>query len=319
LPEGIDASSPGFSSSDRIAGGDVRVFAVRVKEAGVTEIPSVAIPPQPRGLAVPLRQGASIEEQILAQPSFFEHFDGVVVQGRYLLERESSALRDEAAWLRSQGVRLFVDLSAQVDLYPGLRLIDNLPADYQASMKAIADVLDKMCLFGAHDLILSLHRYPENNFTGAQTQAAFETTLRALARQAASNLITIHLRMAFGKPPSTLADLNALLDKVGSSNLRMAASTALLARTTDSPQARQILKDKLGLWLVAASRTDAAGVLWDAHAPLHQAPDLGPIAAWLAAAPERPMLLDSVTSNSDEAYLEALQLAGLQARSKTNR
>jgi hypothetical protein len=319
LPEVVDTNSPGHSTADTIAGGDVRLFAVRVQEAGVMEIPPIAPPPRPHGLALTLRHPRSIEEEILARPSFFEHCDGVVLDGRYLREREPSALREQAAWLHRQGVTVFVDLSAEVDLYPGLRLINNLPADYDTSMAVITNVLDKMSLLGARDLILSLHRYPENNFTEEQTRAAFETTLRALARLAETRHITLHLRMAFGKPPWSLAEMNALLDKVGASNLRIAASTALLVRTGDSAAAGKILPEKLGLWLVAGSRTDAAGALWDAHAPLHNAPDLGPIAAWLALCPDRPMLLDTLSTSPDEAYLDVVALAGLQAQSKAKR
>ena len=241
------------------------------------------------------------------------------MDGRYLHEREPAVLREQAAWLHRQRVAVFVDLSDEVNLYPGLRLINNLALDYTASMSVITNTLDKMSILGARDLILSLHRYPENNFTDEQTRAAFETTLRVVARLAESNHIILHLRMAFGKPPGSLAEMSALLDKVGASNLRIAASTALLVRADDSAKARPILQEKLGLWLVAGARTDAAGALWDAHAPLHKLPDLGPIAAWLALCPDRPMLLDTLSTTPDEVYLDAVALARLQAQSKSLR
>jgi hypothetical protein len=313
LPEGVTTNSPGQSTAHTIAGGDVRVFAIRVKEAGVAEIPRLAPPPRPHGRALPLPHPRSIQEEILARPTFFEHFDGVVVDGRYLHEREPAPLHQEAAWLHRQGVTVFVDLSPEVDLYPGLRLINNLPADYDASMAVLTNILEKMEILGARDLILSLHRHPENNFTDEQTRAAFETTLRALARLAESHHITLYLRMALGKPPGSLAEMNTLLDRVGAANLRIAASTALLARARDSAETREILKEKLGLWLVASARTDVAGAMWDAHAPLHNASDLGPTAAWLALGPDRPMLLDTLCTDADEAYLDAVALARLQA------
>jgi len=216
-------------------------------------------------------------------------------------------------------VSVFVDLSAEVDLYPGLRLINNLPADYDTSMAVITDVLDKMSSLGARDLILSLHRDPENNFSDEQTRASFESTLHTLAGQAESRHITLHLRMAFGKPPWSLAEMSALLDKVGAGNLRIAASTALLVRTGDSAPAKQILRQKLGLWLLAGSSTDAAGALWDAHAPLHNAPDLGPMARWLALCPDRPMLLDTLCTSQNDSFLDAVTLARLQVESKSMR
>jgi hypothetical protein len=319
LPERVTANSPGQSTADTIAGGDVRVFAIRLKEAGVAEIPQVAPPPRPHGRALPLPHPRSIEEAILAWPTFFEHFDGVVVDGRYLHEREPAVLRHEAAWLYRQGVTVFVDLSPEVDLYPGLRLINNLPADYDASRVVITNVMEKMSILGARDLILSLHRHPENNFTDEQARAGFETTLRALAQQAEARHLTVHLRMALGKPPWNLAEAGALLDRVGAANLRIAASTALLVRSGNSAETRRILKEKLGLWLVAGSRADVAGAIWDAHAPLHNAPDLGPIAACLALGPDRPLLLDTLCQDTDETYLDAVALARLQAQSNSKR
>ena len=40
----------------------------------------------------------------------------------------------ESGWLKRQGVRIVVDLSSGVNLFPTLRLVNNLPADYAASM-----------------------------------------------------------------------------------------------------------------------------------------------------------------------------------------
>ncbi len=316
VPEGVDGSRLGMSAADTIAGGDIRIFAVKVQEAGVEEIPHVAPPPRPRGRVLPLRHARSIKEEILARPAFFEHFDGVVVDWRYLHEREKAALQRESGWLRRQGLHVSVDLSSGLNLYPRLRLIDNLAADYSASMAAMADVLSKMEIIGARDLILSLHRHPENNFGGEQTEAAFEKTLRTLAGQAAERHVTLHLRMAYGKPPWSLGEANRWLDKVGAKNLRLAARTALPAAAGLSGDVARMPKDKLGLWLVAAPRSDLAGKLWDAHAPIHRASDPAPITQWLALAPDAPMILDAVYANQDEEYMDAVALERLSRKTK---
>ena len=44
------------------------------------------------GRLLPLRRATSIKEEILARPTFFEHFDGVCVDWSYLHEREKAAL-----------------------------------------------------------------------------------------------------------------------------------------------------------------------------------------------------------------------------------
>src|SRR5208337_5029313 len=90
-------------------------------------------PPHPSDRILTLRHATSIKEEILARSTFFEHFDGVCVDWRYLHERENAALQKESGWLKRQGARLVVDLSSGVDLCPALRLVENLPADYMAA------------------------------------------------------------------------------------------------------------------------------------------------------------------------------------------
>jgi len=314
LPEGVDGKRLGRNTDSTIRGGDFRVFAVRVKESGVEVIPHQAPPSRPRGRALPLRRATSVKEEILARPTFFEHFDGVVLDWRYLHEREKSALQQEAGWVRRQGLRVFVDLSSGVNLYPTLRLVDNLAADYERSMAALADVMGKMKILGARDLILSLHRHPENNLSGPQTQEAFEKTLRRLAADAAGLGIDLHLRLAFGKPPWSLGEMDALIEKVGAKNLHIAAATALLARTDVSADTARILKSRLGLWLAAAPQVDLSGKLWDAHASLHRATDRAKTATSIALVPDAPILLDAVFANQDEEYLDAMTLAQFRSR-----
>ncbi len=94
----------------------------RLQETGVEEIQHRAPPPRLRGRILTLRHATSIKEEILARPTFFEHFDGVCVDWSYLHERERVALEKETGWLKRQGVRVVVDLSSGVNLYPTLAL-----------------------------------------------------------------------------------------------------------------------------------------------------------------------------------------------------
>ena len=122
--------------------------------------------------------------------------------------------------------------------------------------------------------------------------------------------------MAYGKPPWSLGEANRWLDKVGAKNLRLAARTALPAAAGLSGDVARMPKDKLGLWLVAAPRSDLAGKLWDAHAPIHRASDPAPITQWLALAPDAPMILDAVYAHQDEEYLDAVALGRLSRKTK---
>jgi len=307
-PEAVDGSKLGKNATNTIAGGDVRIFAVKIWESGVEEIQHQTPPPRPRGRLLPLRRATSIKEEILARPTFFEHFDGVCVDWSYLHEREKAALQKEYGWLKRQGVRIVVDLSSGIDLYPALRLIDNAHEDYTNSMAAIRDVLGKKETLGATELILSLHRYPENNFTDEQTRAAFTATLKAVAGHAAERGVTLHLRVGFGKPPWSLAEGFDWLDRVGAPNLKLAVCTALLDQNPPAAEATARLKDKLGLWLVAKSDNDVAGKMWDAHGPIHSDRNRETLARLLALSPGTPALLDALYANQDEEYLDAVAL-----------
>ena len=226
----------------------------RCQEAG-REGQRTRLPQVHRGL-LPLRGLRPIKEEILARPTFFGHFDGVVVDWRYFREREQQSLAAEAGWIQRQGLRVWVDLSSGANLFPTLRLIDNVPEDYAASMAAVSDIQAKMERVGAQDLILSLHRHPENNFSGDQTRAAFDKTLRELAAQAARRHQRLHLRLAFGKPPGSLNEAAQLLDRIGATNLHLAASTAMLAEVASSFETMKAWGARLGIWLVAFARQD---------------------------------------------------------------
>nr|MBP9900403.1 hypothetical protein [Verrucomicrobiota bacterium] len=311
-PESVDPSVLGHNGEHTIAGGDVRIFAVTVKESHVEEIAPLTPPARHRSL-LPLRKARLIKEEILSRPTFFEHFDGVCLDWRYLHERERSTLQAEAGWLKRQHLRIVVDLSSGVDLYPTLRLLDNVPADYQASMAAISNVLAKMEIIGARDLILPLHRPPENNFTDEQVQAGFTATLKSLAGEAAARGITLHLRITPGKPPRSLADGLAWLDRVGVANVKLAVSVALLAKNPPPPDTAARLKAALGLWLVSGSRTDVAGTTWDVHAPINTFTP-GALGPCLALAPDAPILLDALYDNPDEEYLDARALENVMSK-----
>jgi hypothetical protein len=230
------------------------------------------------------------------------------VDWSYLHEWEKAELQRESRWLKRQGTRIVADLSSGVNLYPTLRLIDNLPEDYAVSMSAVRDVLAKMEILGARDLILSLHRHPENNFTDDQAREAFTATLKGLASQAAERGITLYLRIGFGKPPRNVAEGLEWLARVNAPNLRLALSIASLDQAPPSAEAATRLKDKLGLWLVAASQRDAVGKVWDMHAPVHLQHRTEYPAKWLALSPSTPTVLDALLTNQDEEYLEAMAL-----------
>jgi hypothetical protein len=314
MPEGLEHVDVGRSGEHSIAGGDIRVFAVRVREERVEEIPHNFPPPRPRGRFLTLRGDGMIEEGILARPSFFEHFNGVVVDWTYLMRRDKDQIQKEAGWIDRQRLQIIVDLSSGINLFPDLRLVDNVAEDYLASMAIIKEVLIRSKILHVREIILSLHRVPENNFTTEQTWSSFQSTFRHLVVEAANNGITLHLRMSPGKLPVDLEEAIKFIDKVDAPNFRLAPSTALmLAKRTDLNQAAALLKEKVGLWLVSAPKTDVAGVLWNANAPIAEYKDSQRLAKILAIAPRAPQLLDAVYNTKDEEYLDSRALSSLMS------
>jgi hypothetical protein len=310
LPEGCEKTNPGVSDEGHIAGGDIRIFAVRVKEENVEEIAHVVPPARPRGRALPLPEARSIKEELLARPSFFEHFDSAVVDWRYLWERQKAELQRESGWIKRQGLRLLVDLTSGINLFPDLCLLDNLVnQDYTTSLAAMEDVIEKMEILQARDLVLALHRYPQTNFSKGQIWQGFEDTLRHLCERGRREEVRLHLRLRASTPPENLEKAVEFVGKVGAPNLDLAPSTAfLLAKRVDLEEATALLKGKVGLWLVNTPRIDIAGRVWNANAPVWGYQDTQSLAKILAIAPDAPLLLDAVYKNHDEEYLDAKAL-----------
>ncbi len=309
LPEGSENAAVGVSTESEIAGGDVRIFSVRVREENVGEIPHIAPPPRPKGRLLPLRGQRMLKEEILARPTFFEHFDGVLLDWRYLDVRAPEALQQESGWLERQGLDIWVDLSSGINLYPGLRLVNNDPAEYEASINKIKGILDKMPILGARNLVLSLHRTPENNITHEETQDSFVNTLRAMSECAAAQGTTIHLRMSM-KAVTSVGEAAQILDRVNAPNLRIATSTALIMSQGNEPDyVREQLGNRLGLWLASAPANDGNGRLWTVHGSLAEdATVCERLKTLLATTPEVPIALDAVFDNREEEYRDIRML-----------
>jgi hypothetical protein len=306
LPLGWEKANLGVSDDGHIAGGDVRIYAVRVQEDSVTEIAHVAPPARPRGRLLPLRGLGPLQEAVWARPSFFAHFDGVVIDWRYLQVREKEELEREAGWVGQQGMSVVVDLASGINLFPDLRLLNNLRQDHAASLAAIEDVIAKMEILSARDLVMSLHRYPETNFSEEQAWQSFEATLRQVSERAKRREVTVHLRLSVGKPPEDVKKAVEFAGRVGAPNLRLAPSTAfLLDSKAGLDENLALLKGQVGLWLVSSSQTDVAGRVWTANGPVRACQDGRALAQILAIAPESPLLFDVPYASPDEEYLDA--------------
>jgi hypothetical protein len=309
LPEGYENAKIGVSGKNTIAGADIRIFRVRVQESGVAEIAHSTPPQNPTNRFLPLRTMNPIKDEILLRPTFFQHFDGVAVDWKYVANRDPSTLKQEAVWIGLQKVRVLVDLTSGVNLFPDLRLVNNIEPDYARSMASIHDVMEKMEILGAHDLIVPLQRFVENNYSQQAAWDSFDTSMLEICREAESRHITVYLRMAPSRAPKDINEAMQFINRVGATNLRLAPSTALLLAAKSNPQ--QIadeMKNRLGLWLVDTPASDVAGRLWNAYAPIAGSNYEQELAALLRLNPNVPVLADVPYENQDQEYLDAVAL-----------
>ena len=306
-PTGMGNHDGGRSDTGHIAGGDIRLFAVRVDETNVQCRPAPCPPPPPRNRFLALRTGGSIQAEILDRSTFFQHFDGVKVDATYFRDRDRQQLHREVDWLKRQRVRIAADLSPIMNLFPDLTLLENVPAQTEASRQLMADVLDKMALVGATELILTLHRSMDcGDWSTERIQDGFVIALRALCQRAAGHGVTVHLQSHPQRWAISTDAVCKLIDAVAVGNLRVALPVGHLAATGESmADALKLAGDRLGCVLHAAPHRDLLNQFYDAHRPIHTGDfHESPV----AAAVDTLHILDAVYANPDEEYLDCQAL-----------
>ncbi len=303
-PKGLSTNDGGRSGPLSIAGGDVRLFSVAVEERGVHCLPRPVALARPKDRFLALRSGRSIQEELLARPTFFQHFDGVKVEWRYLRDRDRAQLARERAWLERQQAQIAVDFSRDMNLFPGLTLLDAYPPHFEQAVVQIDDVLDKMTICGAWDAIISLHRKPENHWSGERAREDFLRQLRDLCGRAQRRGVKVHLQAHPVRWTGNAADVLSLIDEAACVNLFYALNTGHAhAEGITIPDAIRGAGQRMGAVLVSAPRTDLFGQSYDAHAPVHTSDvDLH----GLALSGKALIMLDAVYASTDDEYLDII-------------
>ena len=303
-PTGMGKHDGGRSDARTIAGGDIRLFAVRLAEEQVRLLPQGRPPGRPRGRLLTLRPAGTIQEAILARPTFFQHFDGVKVDWSYLAQRDPAELERERGWLSRQQVRVVVDFSPGLNFYPDLTLLDSLEFRYRESTQAMDDVLAKMGRLGAAEAVFCLHRIPENQCDAKRADELFLSGVADLCRRAAAQGITLYLQPHPEKwYGGKVAGIAAFADKVGAPNLKLALNTCHSAMSGEElPEALAAAGSRLGLVLLSTPGRDQLAQAYDAHRPLWGSK---PKLAALSACRGVPMVLDADYPDQDAEYRDA--------------
>ena len=120
----------GLSDASHIEGRDFRLFRIKLVESGVRLIPSFKYPGRPVGRVLAVDGLEHIRSYVQGLPSFFQWFDGVMVDAHDLLSIEDGRLAEQAHWLDRRGVRVVIDgagidESATVLVLAKLALVDS--------------------------------------------------------------------------------------------------------------------------------------------------------------------------------------------------
>ena len=292
LPHGYAHADLGRTTNTTLAGADTLLVRVALGADSSTVAPAAAPPARAAALAARrlLRLapgGGDLRRAVLARPHMDEVFGGFLVDWAYVARTEAAALAAEGAWLAARGLAVAVDFSRSTNLFPGLRLADDLGGAYAESLAAISGALDKLPLLGARDALFTLHGAaeiaPANCSTPAEVSAAIAATLRALAARAGAP--RIHVRRSFRNDDVAGATLRAQADWAAAANASLAPSLAYADPQMSSDGAAAaaglFAGGRAGILLASAAWPGAARAL--EGAPV--APALaagGAAAAWLA-------------------------------------
>ena len=266
LPKGFEGAELGSHTETTIAGADVRIFEVTLERENTAPIADLESPPAPKGKFLELRNPAVAKEEILARPTFWEHYDGITLDWRYINARCEEELTAEAGWFKRRGVRIAVDFSSGINLFPDLRLLNNDFEEYYRSISTMASVIDKSALLGAESILLSTHRTPDNNSSAEKNYRDSVITLRELAGLTAEKGMTPYLRVDLNQPLDDLELGKKYLTEIGKEELKLAPRLSILA---ENPETAEKLISDIGMVLVSGTISEEPNErIWSTDTPI---------------------------------------------------
>jgi len=295
-PRGFQDNDGGISDSKHIAGGDVRLFSIKVNESNLRVLPQIRLPERPAGRLLALSNISDLAEEIRHRPTFFEHFDGAKVDWSYFLKRDPDQIKRDRIWLDRQKLQIVVDFTSGLNGFPGLTLIDLLPEPYTDSVVKIDNVLDKMQLAGITNAIIGTHRAPELGATPSQINESFARGLKSLCDRAKARGITLYLENRPGWWHGSVPEIIQTINEAKSDNLKFALNTF----ATDPRAAIALSGNNLGMVLVSAPLPDIP----DSQGPISKShPDLSALKSLKV-----PLILDGEYTNPDDVFRDTEEL-----------
>eukprot|EP00056_Hartaetosiga_gracilis_P010520 m.155878 g.155878 ORF g.155878 m.155878 type:complete len:919 (-) comp13331_c0_seq4:210-2966(-) len=220
LPEylvpGVDRSKLGNNTATTIAGASPRIFSISVSSLPSSTCASLLpkiVPPTPRsGVMLSIHSSErDIVSSLLSRVEFKWMYDSVIVDWRTIQSLSQDEVSTIRRYLRLQKIKLYVDLTSGINLYPDMRMVMNAPDDYAKSLNMMKNVITLTNALGGSDVVFSLHIIPENYESASQAKQEMQQTIANISQFALQYNTTLHFRLVPGRL-ITLADMEAFVD-----------------------------------------------------------------------------------------------------------
>ena len=272
-PETLEDRDLGEDTATTIAGGSVRLFRVQTDDANVVEIAAETPPANPTGRILYLRSNETVKDEILRRPGFFRHWDGVMVDWRYVFTRDDEALKEERNWIDLQGLKILVDFRSGLNLFPDYRFTGAHAAEEARSRTAFDKLLRKCTILGAKTVVIRRHRAAMEGSRVAEANAKFMDGLRYFCDKAGACGVTVRICRDWDNH----CDAQDLVQKIGMEHVKIADSLAAHVRKYPNSPIGSLSSEAGDFWFLGMAGRDLLSNVVNPYAydrlPLASDPD----------------------------------------------
>jgi hypothetical protein len=249
--------------------------------------------------SITVRGLVNVSTLLEADANFWKHFGGIKLDYKNLAYMDPAACRRLGAWLRSRGVRVIVDFSADMNEYPDLRLTDSttpgdgVSAAHRRTVAITNDVFDKMKLMGLTQCLIRPCTDQAASYAAFCDRAWERGGIMVFMQHYMDNWMT-----DYQKP----ANVAKLIDdaKPRHDNLRMAINGC---HEKDLAGLVKTAGDRLGLVLLGTPGSDRA----DVHGRMRDGMTREPLAKL-----NQTMILDSEYNGWDDVAADLAYMDGVK-------
>lgn len=308
VPKGMEDVDLGKNTDKYIEGGGMRIFEIEVDALNLVENTFEFPSKKDRKCFLPVANLNSISEEICKRPTLHQNFEGVVIPYSYIKRIAPNELEKQANWIKRRKVKVMVDMTADVNLFPGLTLINGVDADYRQSMKEFQQAFNNFHKMGVEQVILPIHVKVENTLSEKQQLLSLRNTLKSLSKSASQYNIDLNVRLRKeGWADFKRNDIVAMICNLKCDNLKLALSITDLLIAREQPDMDVL--EKTGLWLVSGARREVTGEF--VNVPLHTHGNKEDVKKYVEMKSTIPVVFDVFYNSHDEAYLDAKWMRNL--------